>query len=190
MVRAKRVGAKEKLANAQEEIARLRAALADPQRTADQFMADAPGEGIKILGTEDSAPKVTGGMTKKQQEEAAFGKRWWCKVIELQLPRANDVHQVATWCRSGNRVQMFRANTEVLLPESEINKLENECVIYDEQRVNVGPEGVSLDKAHELAVLRGSALQHDQFGQYFFTRRQNRFMVQRLRPEQESLVVS
>ena len=182
MVRSRRIGAKEKLANAQAEIAALKAALSDPSRVADAISADCPG--IVEIGP-DTQVKVTGGMTRKQTEEKVFGKSWWCKVTELQLPFAKDVHQVATWCRGGQRVQTFRANTEVLLPESEINKLENDCVVTDQRIVQVGEGGMELAAAKALNT--GMEISTDKFGQTWLVRRQPRFHVQRLRPEQESI---
>ena len=188
MVRAARVGAKAKLAAAQEEIAKLKAALADPQRTADEFVADAPGEGITILGTNPVTPKITGGMTRKQHEEKIFGKKWWVKVTEMQLPFAKDVHQVASYCRGGEFVKVFRANTEVLLPESEIKKLEEMCVVVDERLVNIGEDGMEVARAK--ALNSGMEVKTDANGYTWLVRRQPRFHVQRLRPEQESLVIS
>lgn len=186
MVRARRIGAKEKLAQAKEEIARLKAALADPNRVADELTADAPGDGIKILGHE--APKATGGMTKRQVEQQMFGSRWWCKVTELALPHARDVHTVATYTRNGENVQTFRARTEVLLPESEIQKLENECVVVSRMPVKIGAK--YMTEADVVAFNPDMDLETDSTGRKWLVATQPRFAVQRLRPEQESLVIS
>lgn len=186
MVRAARVGAKAKLAMAQEEIARLKAALADPCRVADEIVADSANTGITILGAD--TPKVTGGMTRKQVNEKLFGKQWWVKVTETALPFAKDVHTVASFCNQGEFIKTFRANTEVLLPESEIQKLENECVVVDRRLVSIGDGGMELASAK--ALNSGMTIETDAYGQTWLVREQPRFHVQRLRPEQESLVIA
>lgn len=185
MVRARRVGAKEKLSNAEAEIARLKAELADPHRVADGLVADSP-VGIQILGTE--APKITGGMTRRQVNEKVHGKQWWVKVTELALPHAKDVHRVASFCNKGEYIQEFRANTEILLPENEIKKLEEECIVIDQRMVQIGDGGMELATAKALNT--GMDIKTDAHGQTWLVRSQPRFHVQRIRPEQESVRIS
>lgn len=187
MVRAQRIGAKVKLDKALAEIAQLKAALADPGRAADRIEAESPN-GIKTLGQDESPAKVTGGMTRRQQEEACFGKKTWVKVTEVLLPQSKDIQAVASYCRRGKYERVFMAKTEVLLPESEIQKLENQTVTVTRRRANIGAREMSEVAAQ--ALNNGEELKKDEFGNYWFESVTPRFFVQRLRPEQESIVIS